>query len=211
MRNYVLLTLVTYVVAQPLPGQLVSAVDRPSLTPPIQTRAHQEFNPGADPDLNDPGSGFRTTLNQVSGYAGPADPENPSRPVICNPVVRRALDLAWSESSLAAHQPPFLTNDKVEFGFSIKLEKLAHRVSVSRVHTSYRSDGRPNALTISVDEETIATVHTHNLGVRPAPSLADLRMRLPSFVKSQFCLYVTIPGTDSYNSIDLNAVCGMAP
>jgi hypothetical protein len=122
-------------------------------------------------------------------------------------VVRRALDLAWSESNLAAHQPLFVINDKVEYGFSINEEKVSHRVYVSRVQSSYRTDGKPNALAISLDAETTATVHTHNLGVRPAPSLADLRVRVPSFVRSQLLLYVTIPGSGVYSSIDLNAVC----
>jgi hypothetical protein len=180
MRNHALLTLIMCLAGYPLAGQPFSPLDRPSRARAVQIS---------------------------SGYAGPADPENQSRPLICNSVVRRALDRAWSESNLAAHQPPFVINDKVEYGFSINEDKVSHRVYVSRAQSSYRTDGKPNALAISLDAETIATVHTHNLGVRRDPSLADLRVRVPSFVRSQLLLYVTIPGTGTYNSIDLNAVC----
>jgi hypothetical protein len=140
-------------------------------------------------------------------YTGPADPWDPSRPAICNPEVRHALDNAWIGSSQAAHRPPFSANDKVEYGFAIQVQSGTSRLAVAPMHSSDLTGSKPNELTIPVDEETIATAHTHNIGARPTPSAADAAGELPAFVRSQFYLYVTIPGTGTYAAIDINRVC----
>ncbi len=142
-------------------------------------------------------------------YDGPADPADPSRPAICNHDVRRALDTAWGESLQAAHRDPVSINNKVEFGFAIRVDASMHRLSVQPMQTSDLTGNKPNELTISVDQETIATVHTHNTGARPTPSAADVNSEIPAFVKSQFYLFVTIPGTRTYAAIDLKKVCSV--
>jgi len=142
-----------------------------------------------------------------SDYTGPADPSNPSRPAICNPVVRRAIETVWGQSMLAAHRAPISVNDKVEFGFAIQEHASTQRLAVEAIETSDLTGSKPNELAIPVDAETIATVHTHNVGARATPSAADVASELPTFVKSQFYLYLTIPGTGTYAEIELSRVC----
>jgi hypothetical protein len=159
-------------------------------------------------DLPDGGMRALPRLAFSSDYQGPVDPADPSRLAICNPQVRRALNVAWGESVQAAHRAPVSINDKVEYGFAIQLNNATHALAVQEIETSDMTGNKPNELVIAVNDETIATVHTHNLGARPTPSAADVASELPAFVKSQFYLYVTIPGTSTYSQINLNEVCG---
>ena len=148
-------------------------------------------------------------LDQSSDYAGPADPSTASRLAICNPQVRRAIDLAWGSSMLASHRPPISVNDKTEYGFAIQADSATHLLSVGSMETSDLTGNRPNELTIPVNADTIATVHTHNIGARPTPSAADVGGDLPAFVRSQFHLYVTIPHTDTFAEVDVHKACGL--
>ncbi len=145
------------------------------------------------------------SLDSESDYAGPSDPSNPSSPLICNAEVQRAVNNAWSFSVQAAHRPPTEFNNKVEFGFAINVNDTS--LVIEHMRTSDRTDGRPNDLNIPVAENTVATVHTHNIGARSTPSAADVKSDLPAFVKSQSYLYVTIPGTNHYAMVELNRVC----
>jgi hypothetical protein len=77
------------------------------------------------------------------------------------------------------------------------------------METSDLTGSKPNELMIPVNAETVATMHTHNVGARPTPSAADAAGDLPAFVRSQFHLYVTIPGTGTYTEIDFDKACGM--
>jgi len=145
-------------------------------------------------------------LDSDSAYVGPPDPLDPSIPLICNPAVRRAVDLAWESSIQAAHRPPAEVNDKVEFGFAIDA-KIGCTLRIEPMQSSDLTDRKPNELEIPVSQATIATVHTHNTGVRSTPSATDVRSELPAFVKSQSRLFVTIPGTSHFAEIELKKVC----
>jgi hypothetical protein len=59
-----------------------------------------------------------------------------------------------------------------------------------------------------MNHATIATVHTHNTGVRSTPSPADIRSELQAFLKSRPRLFVTITGTNHFAEIDIRKVCG---
>jgi hypothetical protein len=142
-----------------------------------------------------------------SNYAGPADPTNPSGLAICNPAVLRALGMAWSSSFLASHRPPVSENNKVEYGFAIDADPAAHLLAIGSMGISDLTGNRPNELMICISSHTIATVHTHNIGTYSAPSATDAAGDLPAFVKSQFHLYVTIPGTGTYAEVDLQKAC----
>jgi hypothetical protein len=146
-------------------------------------------------------------LDMESDYTGPSDPMNPAVPLICDPAVQRAIDKAWSSSVQAAHRPPTAINDKVEFGFAINVDIEGKSLLIQPMQTSDLTDRKLNELDIPVGENTIATVHTHNTGARPTPSAADLISGLPGFVKSQFYIFVTIPGTNRYAAVDLKRVC----
>lgn len=158
-------------------------------------------------DVRDANLTTASRLVVGSDYAGPVDPSDPSRPAICNPVIRRAIDSVWGRSMLAAHRAPISVNDKVEFGFAIQEHTSTQKLVVEAIETSDLTGSKPNELAIPVDAETIATVHTHNVGARPTPSAADVASELPAFVKSQFYLYVTIPGTGTYAEIEMSRVC----
>lgn len=145
-------------------------------------------------------------LDSLSDYVGPSDPANPSIPLVCNLAVRRAIDSAWSATRLASHRPPVSVNDKVEFGFAVHLA-ANQSILIDRMRTSDWTDRKPNELEIPINEATIATVHTHNSGALPTPSAQDVLSPLPAFVKSESYLFVTIPGTERYNRIELNRVC----
>ncbi len=142
-----------------------------------------------------------------AGYAGPSDPTDPKRPLICNPAIRKAMDIAWSSSVLAAHRPPSSLNDKVEFGFAVDASKDGRTVEVKSLRTSNFTDQKLNELHIAIDENTLATVHTHNIGASPVPSMADMKGPVPTFVKSQFYIYVTIPGEDRFARVEPDGVC----
>jgi len=147
------------------------------------------------------------SLDSESDYVGPSDPANPSKPLICNLAVRKAIDSAWSSSVQAAHRPPTEFNSKVEFGFAINANSENNSLELERIQTSDRTDSRPNELKIPVTENTIATVHTHNTGARSSPSATDVKSYLPAFVKSDSYVFVTIPGTNRYAEVELKKVC----
>jgi len=147
------------------------------------------------------------SIASESGYAGPSDPADPKRPLICNPAIRKAMDMAWSSSVLAAHRPPSSLNDKVEFGFAVDASKDGRTVEVKSLQTSNFTDQKLNELHIAIDENTLATVHTHNIGSSPVPSMADMKGPVPTYVKSQFYIYVTIPGEDRFARVELDGAC----
>ena len=147
------------------------------------------------------------SIASEAGYAGPSDPTDPKRPLICNPAIRKAMDRAWSSSVLAAHRPPSSLNDKVEFGFAVDASKDGRTVEVKSLRTSNFTDQKLNELHIAIDENTLATVHTHNIGASPVPSMADMKGPVPTFVKSQFYIYVTIPGEDRFARVEPDGVC----
>jgi hypothetical protein len=152
-------------------------------------------------------AGLRPMLDVSSRYVGPSDPSSPSRPLICNPVVRRTIDLAWEASVLAAHRPPIEVNNKVEFGFAVDVRESDRSLYVEAMQSSDLTGGKSNELEIPVGEATIATVHTHNTGARPTPSAIDVKSELPAFVRSRCHLFVTIPGTSHFAEIEPKRVC----
>ena len=149
----------------------------------------------------------RRSITSEAGYAGPSDPADPKRPLICNPAIRKAMDRAWSSSLLAANRPPSSLNDKVEFGFAVDASKDGRTVEVKSLQTSNFTDQKLNELHIAIDENTLATVHTHNIGSSPVPSMADMKGPVPTYVKSQFYIYVTIPGEDRFARVELDGAC----
>jgi hypothetical protein len=146
-------------------------------------------------------------LDSEGAYAGPSDSTDPKRPLICNPAIRTAIDKAWSSSVQAAHRPPISVNDKVEFGFAVDASKDGRTVEVKSLQTSNFTDKKLNELHIAIDENTLATVHTHNTGASPIPSKADMEGPIPAFVKSQFFVYLTIPGENRFVQIEPDGVC----
>jgi hypothetical protein len=127
--------------------------------------------------------------------------------MICNPAIRKAVDRAWSSSVQAAHRPPTSANDKVEFGFAVDASKDGQTIEVKPLQTSNFTDQRLNELHIAIDENSLATVHTHNIGASPIPSRADMEGPIPAFVKSQFYVYVTIPGENRFVQVEPDGVC----
>ena len=75
------------------------------------------------------------------------------------------------------------------------------------LRTSNFTDQKLNELHIAIDENTLATVDTHNIGASPVPSMADMKGPVPTFVESQFYIYVTIPGEDRFIRVEPDAVC----
>jgi hypothetical protein len=95
----------------------------------------------------------------------------------------------------------------VEFGFAVDASKDGRTIEVKSLQTSNFTDKKLNELHIPIDEDSLATVHTHNIGASPIPSKADMEGPIPAFVKSQFYVYVTIPGKSRFVQVDPDGVC----
>jgi hypothetical protein len=149
-------------------------------------------------------------------YRGPIDPSAPETPIACNKHVAKAIEDIWARTLSVAFGNPTHTHPTwgekswlYEFGFSIEYDSDTNSLWTSPLTTSWRNDHPkgPNHLSIPVGDRTVAVVHSHNLGVEPTPSPADVQSLLPIFVVSREGLFVTLPGQTDYRKIDVKRVC----
>jgi hypothetical protein len=133
---------------------------------------------------------------------GPADPTDPSRPLMCNRDVQKQFREAFMKTRNGEERMGL-----AEAGRSIQLEQGA--LSFGPWVTSAINDGqageRPNSMSLRKDGYSIAVFHTHGNNARAVPSAADLSGDLPNFVVSRFAVYVTIPGARAYLRLDPSA------
>jgi len=127
---------------------------------------------------------------------GPADPTDPTRPLVCNKSVQREFREAFMKTRNGEDRMGL-----AEAGRSIELSEGA--IAFGPWATTDLGDGeRANRMNMVKDDSTIAFFHTHGNRARAVPSARDLKGEVPDFVISQFAIYVTIPGTESYLRLD---------
>jgi RHS repeat-associated protein len=141
----------------------------------------------ADYDPNEP---LYTPRGVV--YGNPRDPSNPGHALIDNSIVQRASGQAFMTT-----QNGTARSGLAEAGFAIEYSDgtiwIAYRVD------SVNGDGKPNQLHIKTDANTIAIMHVHGNKADPIPSPGDRDpdAQVPDFVRSQYAVYVTIPGVST--------------
>lgn len=131
--------------------------------------------------------------------SGPEDPTNPGHPLSQNPAVKKALDEAFMKTTNGTAR-----GGLAEAGFTIEYKD--GKISIANKIDSVNGDGKPNALHITPDQDTIAIAHTHGNHADPTPSPGDRNpnTQVPDFVRSQRSLYVTMPHSATGNP-SLNA------
>jgi RHS repeat-associated protein len=137
----------------------------------------------------------KRTQNQYDPKkTGPEDPTNPGKPLSDNPIVKKAMDAAFETTTNGTAR-----SGLAEAGGTIELKD--GKISIANKVDSVHGDGKPNALSIKADENTIATFHTHGNNALPTPSPGDRNPNavFPDFVRSQRSLYVTIPNSATGN------------
>jgi hypothetical protein len=126
--------------------------------------------------------------------SGPEDPTNPGHPLSQNSVVKKGMDEAFMKTTNGTAR-----GGLAEAGGTIELKD--GKISIANKVDSVNGDGKPNALGIKPDDNTIAIFHTHGNNALPTPSPGDRNpnAQFPDFVRSQRSLYVTIPNSATGN------------
>jgi hypothetical protein len=172
-----------------------------TLTGHSQTGRSNE--PGLFPNLKETmprlgSKSIRVPLPLQFSADGPADPTDPSRPLFCNKDVQREFGEAFMKTRNGEER-----NGLAEAGRSIEFDGNA--LSFGSWATTDIDDGeageRANKMSVSRDDHSIAVFHTHGNKARPVPSDMDLRGDVPNYVVSRFAVYVTVPGTGTYNEL----------
>ena len=148
---------------------------------------------GADPGAAVQAGQRAQNTNQQkydASKTGPEDPTNPGKPLYQNSVVKNASNRAWMKTANGT-----AGGGQAEAGFSI--ENKDGKISVGPMVMSVNSDVK-NKLNIPVDDYTIAVFHTHGNELAPTPGPADWNKTFPNFIRSQYELLVTVPGTRTY-------------
>jgi RHS repeat-associated protein len=132
-------------------------------------------------------------------YGNPRDPTNPGSPLIQNPIVQQASNDAFMKTMNGRAR-----GGLAEAGFAI--EYIDGKISIAHQVDSVNESGKPNALSITKDDNTIAILHTHGNSAQAIPSEGDRSpdAHVPDFVKSLRSIYVTIPNSAAGKTPVLN-------
>ncbi|MGP8157133.1 MAG: hypothetical protein ACLQMT_09775, partial [Candidatus Acidiferrales bacterium] len=124
---------------------------------------------------------------------GPEDPTNPGKPLYQNPIVKKASDDAFTNTTKIGTA----RNGQAEAGFSI--DYIEGKIVITHQVDSVNSTNYADEVPLTIDPHTIAVEHTHGNSRSETPSDADRKnFPVPNFVRSLRALYVTVPATQTY-------------